>query len=90
MSYLTTIARATGWGRRYILWELPYATGLGICHAEAMHHGQAMVFCERREQRSPAGGGMSVREQMATVRARAKAAGTGGEGLTGAGGSCRR
>jgi len=64
---LATIARATGWSRRYILWELPYAAGLGMVHAEAMHHGNVMVFCEKRE--AP-GKGLGVREQLAMVRER--------------------
>jgi len=74
VSYLATVARETGWSAQYILWELPYALGLGIEHAAAIYNGEKMELCEG------GGGGESNRELMAAdlaeVRARYRAQAT--------------
>lgn len=42
MSYLATIAKETAWSMSFILWELPYSTGLGLIHAAGIRRGVAM------------------------------------------------
>ena len=48
MSYLGVLAKETGWTMDFVLWSLPYATGLGIVHAAAVRRGVAMEFVEAR------------------------------------------
>jgi hypothetical protein len=41
------LARLTGWSLDYLLWELPYAAGLELMHAEMVYHGQEVRKVER-------------------------------------------
>lgn len=53
---MTSITRISGWSLEYILWELPYAAGLGMLHAEARYNDQDVVFVNGSEIQPPARG----------------------------------
>jgi hypothetical protein len=53
LSYLATVAKVTAWSMDFILWGLPYATGLGLVHAAAVRNGQAMEFAVSRGEEEP-------------------------------------
>lgn len=65
MSYLGAIAKETGWVMDFILWELPYATGLGLIHGAAIRKGVAMELRERRDEPDMTG---SLREGFEAMR----------------------
>lgn len=39
---MADLARLTGWSRAYLLWELPYGSGLGLIHSDGIFHGSTM------------------------------------------------
>jgi len=45
---VTSIARCTGWSMDYILWQLPYVTGLQIMHSEAVYNDNAVQYLHQR------------------------------------------
>ena len=45
---MTNMARATGWSMDYIMWQLPYVTGLQIMHAEAVYNDNAVQYLHAR------------------------------------------
>lgn len=52
---MTTISRISGWGYDFILWELPYAAGLGMLHADAVFNGQEVQFVLKQDIHKPTG-----------------------------------
>lgn len=71
MSYLVNITRATGWGRDYILWELPLAHGLQIEHSEAIFHGETLDWADGRAGGSEVSAQDVMRSQFKAFRQRA-------------------
>lgn len=72
MSYLATISRATGWGREYILWELPLAHGLQIEHVEAVFNGETLDWANGRAGDTGVSGLDAMRMQFAAMKRGAK------------------
>jgi hypothetical protein len=55
----------TGWGLEFILWELPYAGGLEMLHAEMCYNGQTVRYLMARRT-----GGTAAGEDARAVFAR--------------------
>lgn len=68
-AYVTGISAATGWLEDFILWELPYARGLGYVHAIAVSHGQEMELVAGRDWVEDEGRG-GMRDGFETMRER--------------------
>lgn len=68
MSYLATLAKETGWSMEFILWRLPYSTGLGMIHSAAIRKGVTMELVNGRPVDEDELGGM--REAFQAMRAR--------------------
>lgn len=65
---MASICRETGWSRAYVLWQLPYSAGLGICHAAALYNGTAMEWASPSLDGREAMAGPAA--QLAKVRGR--------------------
>ena len=63
--YITSVARISGWALDFILWELPYAAGLQMMHAEARYQGEEVEFVTPRAE-VPDGG---MQKAFAQLRA---------------------
>tara|TARA_R110001599_G_scaffold322729_1_gene533915 strand:+ start:243 stop:467 length:225 start_codon:yes stop_codon:yes gene_type:complete len=68
---VATIARLTSWSLDFILWELPYAAGLQLYHAEYQHNGQAVRLVNapaEHETRRGDGASVGMREQFSMMK----------------------
>ena len=63
VDYLACISRETGWSAEFILWDLPYALGMGIMHAAGIFHGSVMRLVEGEEK-----GVQEMRAEFATLK----------------------